>query len=356
MSVIDEERLRHELSAAADALTVSPGALDAVIAATKIPASPGARSRLAASLRAHPRHRRVLVAAAMVAAVAAITVPLVNAQGPRAPLVTAHGEKALGGALAGRPRTATSEQTVNTSLSPYYSPTSSTAAPATRIESSGRVDLTVARGQVAAAMARLTQLATVAGGSVADSQLRSATRANGGVVSGVIVLDVPQARFAHVVSRVEGVGHATSVSTSSVDVTGQYVDLSARITSLKASRRQYLAIMTRATTIGDILAVQAQLNTLQSHIEQLQGQLNLLGHQTAFGNLTVNLSERGHHTSAPHRGNGVARAFSSAVRGFVAGVEWLIRASGPALFALLCLGALWLLARQVWRALRRRAL
>jgi hypothetical protein len=42
------------------------------------------------------------------------------------------------------------------------------------------------------------------------------------------------------------------------------------------------------------------------------------------------------------------------VRGFIDGFEWLIKLAGPALFALLLLGALSILGRLGWRAYRRR--
>ena len=57
---------------------------------------------------------------------------------------------------------------------------------------------------------------------------------------------------------------------------GQYVDLQSRITALQDSRQQYLTILAKATTVGDVLAVQEQLDGIQSQIEQLQGQLQVL--------------------------------------------------------------------------------
>src|ERR1019366_4569323 len=132
--------------------------------------------------------------------------------------------------------------------------------------------------------------------------------------------------------------------------------LSAHITALQSSRQQYLLIMTKATSISDILAVQNQLNTLQSEIEQLQGQLNVLNHETTYGSLTVMLTETGHPSNAPHHRSGFGKAWHDAASGFVAGFEWLVRISGPALFAVLMLGLVLALSRFGWRATRRRRL
>jgi hypothetical protein len=145
------------------------------------------------------------------------------------------------------------------------------------------------------------------------------------------------------------------VNTSSQNVTGQYVNLQARIGALNASRQQYLAIMKRATTIGGILAVQTQLDAIESQIEQYQGQLDVLSHETTYATLTVLLSESGHHAVSHHE-SGLRKAWHDSISGFVAGFEWLIRLAGPVLFALLLLAAAAGLGRLGWRAARRRRL
>ncbi len=147
-------------------------------------------------------------------------------------------------------------------------------------------------------------------------------------------------------------GHTTSLSTNSNNVTSQYVNYQARISALKVSLNQYLAIMTRATTISAILAVQAQINQIQSQIEQEQGQLNVLNHQTTYASLTVHVAAN-HRAPSTHR-SGLNKAFHDSVSGFVTGFEWLIRLAGPVLFALIALSVLSLAVRYAWRGVRRR--
>ena len=90
--------------------------------------------------------------------------------------------------------------------------------------------------------------------------------------------------------------------------------------------------------MGDVLAVQEQIDSIQSQIEQLQGQLQLLTSQTSYSTLTVTVSEG---TPAPSPGplpeSGLVRAWHASIGGFVAGVEGVIRIAGPLLFALLLL-------------------
>jgi hypothetical protein len=181
------------------------------------------------------------------------------------------------------------------------------------------------------------------------------TKASHTYSTGSIVLEVPVHNFSMLVDQVRHAGVATSVMTSANDVTGQYVDLQARIDALQVSRTQYLTIMSRTTSIGGILSIQDQLNSIQSQIEQLQGQLGLLNSETTYATMTVSLSVAGHQVNPPlHPRTGVNKAWHESLHGFAAGFEWLIRIAGPLLFALLVLAALLVIFRLAWRATERR--
>jgi hypothetical protein len=170
-------------------------------------------------------------------------------------------------------------------------------------------------------------------------------------------LEVPEASFGAVLHDAQVLGKSLNLTTKATDVTGRYVDLQSRITSLQASRQQYLAILAKATSISDILAVQAQLDTLQSQIEQLQGQLAVLTNETTYSTLTVTVHEPlPAHRPAPHAPSGIDRAWHDSVRGFFAGVDGVVGAAGPALFVVLSLGVVALVGRLLWRRWQRHNL
>ncbi len=75
--------------------------------------------------------------------------------------------------------------------------------------------------------------------------------------------------------------------TDAVEVTGQIVDLEARIRNLRASESALQAIAARATRISDVLEVQAQLTDVRGQIEQLTAQLTDLGNRADFATLTA---------------------------------------------------------------------
>jgi hypothetical protein len=62
------------------------------------------------------------------------------------------------------------------------------------------------------------------------------------------------------------------------------------------------------------------------------------------------------HHPTPHPRSGLSKAWHDSVHGFTSGVEGLIRVAGPFLFALLCLGALLLGGRILWRRYQRHNL
>ncbi len=223
-----------------------------------------------------------------------------------------------------------------------------------RIEQSGTLGLTVGRGAVARTVTALTVLAGAHGGFVAHSETQSGVD---GAPHGSVTLEVPVDSFAAVLKKAETLGRPSGVSTKATDVTGQYVDLQARIAALESSRQQYLTLMTRATTIGDVLSVQEQIDTIQSQLEQLQGQLQVLTSETSYSTLTTTVDE----ASAPPRRSplpqpGLVQAWHQSLGGFVDGVEGIVRFAGPALFALACLGGVLLGGRALWRRYRRRYL
>jgi len=360
----------------------------------------------------HARTRRLLVAAAVVLVGAAVTATALSGPGHR-PLTSATSASpgvapsiartgASGSARTGSVSTGKAASPSTPDLPSGGTPSASAGAPSSgaastgasssgsatapalpsgavgqsaKVVANGSVDLTVGDGKLQAAVTTLTALATSAGGFVSSSQVQvggpgpapepltstatpsSVSGSAGSGSSGTVVLRVPEPAFGSTVAQVQKVGHASSVTTSATDVTGQYVDLQARITALEQSRQQYLTIMSQATAIGDILAVQSQLDTVQSEIEQLQGQLDVLDNQTTYATLTVTLTEAGRRPPPPvHPQSGLTRALHDGVGGFVSGIEWLIRIAGTVLFVLLIAGALAFLGRWAWRANRRRML
>jgi hypothetical protein len=220
-----------------------------------------------------------------------------------------------------------------------------------RIIKTGQLDLQVPRGEVSSTLNKLTSLATFMRGYVADSR----TSEGSSTPSGQVTLRVPVDRFEDTINRARSYGtKVLSLETSSQDVTNKYVDIAARIKALKDTRETFLTLLSKATTIGETLAVQQHVTEVQTQIEQLQGQLRVLANRSGLSTLTVTVDQKASIVPAAHHQSGISKAFHKSVDRFVNGIEAIVGALGPILLIVLLVGFGWLAARFGYRILRRR--
>jgi hypothetical protein len=379
MTMFDEETLKNALAQAANEFSVSATAPDRILeqaVASDVTVRP---HRIEALYLRVGRTKSIVASLAASVLVVAVAVPLFLSEAPGATFssigkVSTNSPRKLDvqgtGFQGGQPPTPLGQTVTNTGsgvltsgaagYTAFISKTgqinaANSGSSSLRVEEVGTIELTIGGRKFQTTLTQLTAFATADGGFVSSTHVHIGTKSKGSYSTGSIVLQVPERRFAALVDQVRHVGRATSVLTTADDVTGQYVDLQARISALQVSRSQYLKIMTRTDSINGILAVQSQLNSIQSQIEQLQGQLNLLNSETTYATLSVALTQSGQTPVSPtHARTGFNKAWHDSITGFVSGFEWLLRIAGPLLFALILLTALAMLGRLGWRANERR--
>jgi hypothetical protein len=106
-----------------------------------------------------------------------------------------------------------------------------------------------------------------------------------------LVVRVPEAELTRTLVEVKKLGRGTgSERITSDDVTDEYIDLSARISSHQKLEEQYLEILKRAVTVKDAMDVEKELADVRTEIERLQGREQLLDKESAFSTLTVHLN------------------------------------------------------------------
>jgi hypothetical protein len=137
------------------------------------------------------------------------------------------------------------------------------------------------------ALASASQKISALGGYVSGS----ARKGQDEQASADVTYRIPSARWDEALVAIRSVGvKVLGEQTQTQDVTGQVVDLSARITNLEATERALQAIILKADKISDVLAVQAQLTEVRGQIEQATAERKHLQEQAAFSTLTVNFS------------------------------------------------------------------
>lgn len=134
------------------------------------------------------------------------------------------------------------------------------------------------------AMLAVRTAITGMGGYISDSD-----RSNSGDEdTASVTYRVPVDRWQDAVDAVEKIASKVdSAKSNAVEVTGQVLDLGARIDNLQATEHALQAIMSQATRITDILAVESQLSDVQGQIEQLTTQQAHLKDQAALATLSV---------------------------------------------------------------------
>ena len=137
---------------------------------------------------------------------------------------------------------------------------------------------------VDAAITKGRDLITAAGGYVSASNETT----KGDQHLATITYRIPVDKWQDTITSLRAVGTRVIGETTQADeVTAQVVDLNARIDNARASEASIRDIMSRAGTITDVLAVQAQLQSVQDDIERMVAQQQDLTGRAALGTLAV---------------------------------------------------------------------
>lgn len=98
---------------------------------------------------------------------------------------------------------------------------------------------------------------------------------------------VPVERFEEALTQTRSLGEVQDENVSSQNVTGQFVDLEARIDNLEATADRIRGFLDETKSVAEALNVNRELSAIESELEVLKGQRNALAQQTSFS--TVNI-------------------------------------------------------------------
>jgi Domain of unknown function (DUF4349) len=204
-------------------------------------------------------------------------------------------------------------------------------------------DLTIVIKDPKARMKEIADLAKGMGGFVVSSNLYQDTSTGKELPQGNIVIRVPSEKLDEALAKIkEGAVDVPHENRSGQDVTSQYVDLQAQLTAKQAAEKKLLEIMDKATRAEDVLAIYLQVQSVQTEIEQLKGQIKYLDESAALSAISVQLiAEESTQPIqvGPWKPEGAAKqAIQDLIFFFQNFVDFLIR------FALLTLPALILIA------------
>lgn len=136
----------------------------------------------------------------------------------------------------------------------------------------------------------MQELAAELGGFVGSMS----SRRQGEVFHYSLVLRVPVDRLDDALARIKGMDVELDRETvQSEDVTDRFVDLEARLRTLRATETELQGLLAesrqRDYDVEDVMAVYRQLTEIRTQIEQIQGQLQVLGDRTSLATVHVEL-------------------------------------------------------------------
>lgn len=171
--------------------------------------------------------------------------------------------------------------------------------------------------------AQVRAIASTAGGRVTSENVVTAASPDGGgkglgdspagyveVDQARLVLSIPTEKLDGVLTELSRLGTVSYRSSQTQDVTDTYVDTAARIKTMQAGVERVRALLARATTLDQIVSVEAELTRRQAELEALQARLAALDKQVAQSDVTVTLWTSG--TTPPDQDD---NDFVAALRG-----------------------------------------
>ena len=294
--------------------------------------SPGTRPSTGPGTRRSARSRTVIAGTAALAAAGVVLAACSASSSPNAMSLAPSG--AASTTMPSQP----AAKAIGHELGATVSPT------APLIVRTGSITLQLKAGSVTRIFDQASEQVAALGGFVSSSSTSSTTMAS-------LVLRVPSNEFSRIVSEIAGDGHTINEQLNGQDVTGQSINLRARIINLTTEEASLRSLMSRAGSIPSILAVQDQLFTVEGEIEQLTAQESSLVNQASFATLDVGLQSV---PVAPHHPAGrsaISRAVTLAGHNTVAVIRDVLLAAGwafPAALVALAVGTV------IWARRRRR--
>jgi len=195
----------------------------------------------------------------------------------------------------------------------------------------------------------IEQLAAGLGGWVVNSNIYGEEEEMRGWIS----IRVPSEKFDQALAQLRALAvRVTSESTSTQDITEEYVDLQSRLRNAEATESQYLTLLEKAEEVEDILGIYEALSRIRYEIEQIKGRMQYLEQISAMSLISINLEPAVTLGPLVSPGWSASETLNTAIRGLTTFGQGL----GEAFIWIGIFSPIWgtVLGVTYWRRRRRR--
>lgn len=148
-------------------------------------------------------------------------------------------------------------------------------------------DVALRGDDVGQALVDVRRVVDGAGGEVEEENTE--TDRSGAPLRSRLVLRVPEDRFDETLAALKEVATLVSSSSSKKDVTTEVLDVGVRVEVQRRSIERIAALLDQATSIRDVVAIEAQLSQRQADLASLEKQQEHLAGQTSMSTVTVSV-------------------------------------------------------------------
>lgn len=135
------------------------------------------------------------------------------------------------------------------------------------------------------------------GGFVQDSSVNGWSRDNGDGTFTIMdrsahyVVRIPAAKFDAFMALTQGIGNVTSSSRNAENVTSQYTDYEARLSSLYTQEERLLAMLEKTSDLDSLITLESRLSEVRYEIESIERNLRNLDQKLSFSTVTLDIRE-----------------------------------------------------------------
>lgn len=102
---------------------------------------------------------------------------------------------------------------------------------------------------------------------------------------------VPREYYSALTSSLDTLGNVISINSSVDNITSQYIDTQSRLETYRIEEDRLLAMLEKATTVEEMIAIEARLSEVRYNIESLTSQLKNWDNKVNYSTVTIYINE-----------------------------------------------------------------